>query len=281
MGRKLGRVTYEAHLLLKRVQINPGEEWSFPGEGWRVLSIDSGEGYCLQPEVRNIVPGDALVISPIGQAVLRASQLGALEISAFRFQPERLTGLLTPGERQFLEQEATQQRLAYQYLPASSVLAKRLASVIVESRAGFSLAHRSAILQWISTAVGMDALVPLQPASKASRSRERFLQLVGQMTENDLMSCTVEALARKCGCSTRHLNRLFQESFHISLSARQTELRMLRAAHLLRETHLRISQVAQECGYRHIGLFNATFKRRWNQTPTQWRRGNVEVETAS
>lgn len=274
-------MTYEAHLLLKRVQISPGEEWSFPGEGWRVLCVHSGEGYCLQPEARTLEPGDALVLSPIGRALVRASQLGALEFSCFRFQPERLTGLLTPGERHYLELEATQQRLAYQCLPAASPLAKRLAAVISESQAGCSLAHRSAILQWISTAMGMDGIVPLQPAVKASRSRERFLQLVGQMTENDLIACTVEALARKCRCSTRHLNRLFQESFRISLTARQTELRMLKAAHLLRETHLKIGQVAEECGYRHIGLFNATFKRRWHQTPTQWRRGSAEIETAS
>ncbi len=274
-------MTYEAHLLLKRVVVSPGEEWTFPGEGWRVLSVHSGDGYCLEPDPKLLESGSVLVLSPSGRSVVRASQLAALEFSCFRFQPDRLTGLLTPGERHYLELEQTQRTLAFQFISASAPLAKRLAGIIAESQAGSSLTHRSAILQWISQAIGMNEVIPASQAGKASRSRERFLQRLGQMTENDLIACTVEALAEECRCSTRHLNRLFQQSFRVSLSARQTELRMLKAAHLLRETHLKIGQVAQECGYRHIGLFNSTFKRRWNHTPTEWRRANLPVEIVS
>jgi AraC-like DNA-binding protein len=45
-----------------------------------------------------------------------------------------------------------------------------------------------------------------------------------------------------------------------------------RAQQLLSETDSKIIHVALESGYRHLGLFNATFKKYIGMAPSQWRR---------
>ena len=50
---------------------------------------------------------------------------------------------------------------------------------------------------------------------------------------------------------------------------------MLKAVTLLRDPNAKIINVAEECGFNHLGLFNASFKRRFGASPGQWRdQGN-------
>jgi len=108
--------------------------------------------------------------------------------------------------------------------------------------------------------------------------RERFRQLVGKMSESELATRSLTQLAEELHCSERHFSRLFREEFHISLRSRQTELRLQRARQLLAESDAKIISVAYESGYRHLGLFNAMFKRRFGVTPSQWRQQNLATQ---
>ena len=58
------------------------------------------------------------------------------------------------------------------------------------------------------------------------------------------------------------------------LRKRQTELRLQRARQLLTDADAKVSMVAMESGYRHLGLFNAMFKKRFGVTPREWRQQN-------
>ena len=49
------------------------------------------------------------------------------------------------------------------------------------------------------------------------------------------------------------------------------EMRLLKAVTLLRDPDSKIINVAEECGFNHLGQFNASFKRRFAISPGQWR----------
>jgi len=92
------------------------------------------------------------------------------------------------------------------------------------------------------------------------------------MPDAEFISRPPLELARLCSCSARHFNRLFREHFGVSVRARQTELRLLKARKLLGTTEEKIAEVAFESGYRNLSLFNSLFKRRFDVTPTEWRQ---------
>ena len=52
-------------------------------------------------------------------------------------------------------------------------------------------------------------------------------------------------------------------------------MRLLKAVALLRNPDTKVINVAEDCGFNHLGLFNTCFKRRFGTSPGQWRKQAV------
>ena len=89
------------------------------------------------------------------------------------------------------------------------------------------------------------------------------------------MNLSVDDLASKFGCSRRHLSLLFHSHFGISVAALRMEIRLLKAISLLRDPEAKVINIAEDCGFNHLGLFNTCFKRRFGANPRQWRKSNM------
>jgi hypothetical protein len=50
------------------------------------------------------------------------------------------------------------------------------------------------------------------------------------------------------------------------------EIRLLKAVSLLRNPREKVINVAEQCGFNHLGLFNTCFKKRYGTSPGQWRK---------
>jgi AraC-like DNA-binding protein len=89
----------------------------------------------------------------------------------------------------------------------------------------------------------------------------------------------VEELAKKFNCSRRHLTRLFHQHFGVSVGALRMEMRLLKAVSLLADPEAKVIDVAEKCGFNHLGLFNTCFKRRFGSSPGQWRKSVTEAKS--
>ncbi|HSB80466.1 MAG TPA: helix-turn-helix domain-containing protein [Candidatus Methylomirabilis sp.] len=83
---------------------------------------------------------------------------------------------------------------------------------------------------------------------------------------------TTESLAREIGLSERHLRRQFTAVYGQTPRRYLTEVRMRRAADLLRTTRLGVEQIAQAVGYTHMTTFDRIFKRAFRLTPSAYRQ---------
>jgi AraC-like DNA-binding protein len=101
------------------------------------------------------------------------------------------------------------------------------------------------------------------------------------LSSQEILELSVGDLAAKFGCSRRHLNRLFHDHFGVSVAALKMEMRLLKAASLLRGPDAKVINVAEQCGFNHLGLFNTCFKRRFGTSPGQWRKTTTPVMSAS
>jgi YesN/AraC family two-component response regulator len=82
---------------------------------------------------------------------------------------------------------------------------------------------------------------------------------------------TTQSLAEEVGLSERHLRRCFLEAYAKTPRRYLTEVRMERAADLLRTTLLGVEQVAQILGYPSGIRFTRMFKRQFGLTPSEFR----------
>jgi AraC-like DNA-binding protein len=103
-------------------------------------------------------------------------------------------------------------------------------------------------------------------------AEDHMIQVFDKLSSSELLTLSVDDLAAKFSCSRRHLNRLFHQHFGLSITSLRMELRLLKAVSLLRNPREKIINVAEQCGFNHLGLFNTCFKRRYGTSPGQWHK---------
>jgi AraC-like DNA-binding protein len=270
-------MTADRHLILQEKELPPSAEWQPPTSGWLGLRIAAGQGYWLQSgaAVHSLTVGNVLFLGSNVNGMVRASQLGPLQLHYLTVQPELLIGVLTIAEGRQLQAAAQKPDGQVRFYAPPAAVAERFARLVAEPP-GDELSRRCAGLQVWSLAMSGDlaALPPVEAGD--DKLHERFRQLVGQIPESELAVHSLADLAGRLHCSERHFSRLFREEYGASLRAWQIELRLQRARHLLTHSDAKIINVALDSGYHHLGLFNARFKKRFGMTPGEWRRQNVE-----
>ena len=264
----------ERHLILQEITLHPSGEWTLPAHGWTVARIAAGVGYWLQGgDARELKAGETIVSTGGDNFVIRASSLNTLKLEFFFVLPQFLNGLLTVTEGHQLEQAGRTAATRIFLFSAQEPVSQKFARLVALSERD-TLPVRSALLQlWAQAIAGMLS-VPLA-AAPGQDLRTRFRQLVGQMPDAELATRSLPELAEQLHCSERHFSRLFREQFGVPLRSRQTELRLQHARQLLVDVNAKIINVAYESGYRHLGLFNAMFKKRFGVTPSEWRQQNL------
>ncbi len=82
---------------------------------------------------------------------------------------------------------------------------------------------------------------------------------------------TLSGLARRFRMNASYLSFLFGREVGMPFKAYLTTLRLQQAQRLLRDPHLRISEVAVAVGYSSCERFRAAFRQCTGLSPTEWR----------
>jgi len=240
--------------------------------GWSFFRVCAGRGYLMtDPSPKEIAPGDLIVIPAAAKVSLRASQLGDMRLCHFGVCPEQLTGFFTAGEQRALNTLISNPRHLTRVIPQDDAVAREHAELCRLRLGDPGVLVRSAMLS-VAVRALRDILtqVPNAPAS-ARGAEEKLAALAARLPESELLRRSAGELARECGCSERHLRRLFVERFGASLLQRQIEWRIEQAKKLLLDTDAKIIDVAGQCGFRSLGQFNHIFKQLTRLSPGAWR----------
>ncbi len=270
-------MTVERHLILQDKELSASAEWLPNIPAWLGLRVAAGQGYWMQSgvAVRSLTAGDVLFMGSNVNGAIRASQLGSLCLQYFTVRPQTLTGIITLVECRQLEKAVNNPNLPVLFFEARDTIAQKYAMLATPATEDH-LGSRCACLQlWAEVFSNLLAGEP-KNSPVDDKLRGRFLQLVGQIPQTELAAQSIGELAAQLHCSERHFSRLFREQFGASLRSRQIELRLERARQLLANSNTKIINVAYESGYRHVGLFNAMFKKRFGLTPSEWRRQSLK-----
>jgi AraC-like DNA-binding protein len=264
---------YEPHLAVRKFSVPPGGEWSPRSPGWSLIQIGSGTGYLLQSQLsREVETGTVLLIAGPAQGSIRASQLGGLSLSAFGVTPARLTGLITMGEQDFLEQAAFRKECSVRMLPPSDPVAVKMAELCANGNSS-ELLFRLNLLQLFVGVFGSE-LQQVASHWESADARERLRVLLERIPAAELLEMSFDELARSTHCTPRHLSRLFHELVGMSFRDKRAELRLTRARDLLATSKSKVVEVALESGYKSLSLFNLMFTRHFGTSPGRWRQKN-------
>lgn len=261
------------HLQIEEVKLPPGQEWMDPTGVWRFLLVSRGAAYWMgEGRARSLAQGEMLILSPAAKGIVRASQLNEVSLYGFSFAPDLLYGFFTLTERHFFETDTVRLSKKIEFLPSTHPVTQQFASIVAGGDKAKGLAQRTEVLSLVAAVFGEKTAIHRPPPTLGTSALHRFERIIAKMPDMEIINHPLEQLARLCGCSSRHFNRLFRRHFGTSLRARQTELRLLKSRQLLCSTGEKIINVALECGYRNLSLFNSLFKKRFGMTPSDCRR---------
>ncbi|MBS7260738.1 MAG: response regulator [Treponema sp.] len=83
---------------------------------------------------------------------------------------------------------------------------------------------------------------------------------------------SLEDAALYAGVSSFYLSKLFKEEMNDTFVNYVTELKMEKAAHLLRETDMSIKEITNATGYNDQNYFSKIFKNKYEMSPSEYRK---------
>ena len=104
--------------------------------------------------------------------------------------------------------------------------------------------------------------------SQVTIAKEVRSILLSDLSQNH----TARELAERFQIGETSLKNYFRGVFGENLSAWLRETRMRRAAELLRDTDLRVAEIAEQVGYENQSKFAAVFTRQFGCPPLEYRR---------
>jgi len=266
---------FEPHLVIKHINLPPAGEWQPDLAGWVFARMTAGQAYAMHAARNQLLePGSVLAFPWLERGYVRASQLNSASLHFFQVEPERLAGLVTLGEQQFLRGPARRNHSSPRVFPAAHPVSERFRNLCTNPKAS-PFSTRLQLLEIFTEAIGgelkggPDETAPVRVSTTDARAR--MAELLKQMPAAALLNVTLNELVTQVRCTPRHVSRVFNEVVGMSFRKKQSEVRLLHAQELLATTESKVLEVAMESGFQSVSLFNLMFKRRFGLTPGRWR----------
>jgi len=270
--------------LLRLARLKFPEELDQNGEGLTFLFAKGGVGkFTAKTANHRLSPGDILVFNGAAGSKLAVwnakGDKGEFLFWTFSVCFENLLPLFSNNEISLLH-DITEGFKASKLFPASNTLAAECHRLLEVVPPQFNLDHRGQLIRIAATLLSVEFKEGQSHRSGHVRTEDHMVQVFEKLSASELINLSVGELAGRFSCSRRHLNRLFHQHFGVSVAALRMEMRMLKAISLLRDAGVKIIDVAEQCGFNHLGLFNTCFKRRFGTSPGQWRKSSIQVSNA-
>ena len=268
-------------LVLRMARLKPTDEWLNSGPDLCFVFPHVGAGKLIAGSLsQSLAAGDVLVLNGAAGGKLGVAKGGEFAFWFFSVSLEHLFPLFGADEISLLRSVADDFKAARQY-PASDALARQCHRLLSDAPPPSGLDHRSQLLRIVAAILTVEFKQAHTRRHGFARLETQMVQIFESLTSEEILNLSVGELADKFSCSRRHLNRLFHEHFGFSLASLRMEMRMVKAVSLLRDPDIKIINVAEGCGFNHLGLFNTCFKRRFLKSPGQWRKLNDRFDSPS
>lgn len=140
--------------------------------------------------------------------------------------------------------------------------------LFLSSRAGDDLIASGKLLQMIGKLSQLQ-IFPTEYISSANRVVAKAMKYINI---NYSATINVDDIARHCNVSPSYLHKIFSKIRGTTPYEAIIDRRIMEAKHLLMNTTLTSSRIAERCGFHSQAYFSSCFRRKTGTTPTQFRQ---------
>lgn len=250
-----------------------------------IITISGGSGVVtVQSKRYEVKAGDLILIQP--QLIHSISQMKNTPMEYFNIL-FRFSLLGTPGDAcydKYLKPIYEQAKKVPVYLPKSDPLNQLLRPYIddlTENRRARYTTHELMVKSDLFA-----VLCHIQPfccdANEADRSLHttcrKLKKVLLYVQENYANPITVDQAADLSGFSASHFAKLFRKLTGTSFTQYLKELRLKIAADQLRQTNVKIIEVAEAAGFDNHSYFTRSFAAKYGMTPSKYRKAFASTD---
>ena len=112
---------------------------------------------------------------------------------------------------------------------------------------------------------------------KVALSRQRTDQMIAYLQKHCEEKFSSVDIETYMGLSYKHLNDVFKKETGMTLQKYHCQMRMERAARLLQQTDLTITQISEKLGFDEVFYFSNVFKKQMKLSPMSYRKKCVRI----
>lgn len=265
--------------MLRLARLKAADEQEQKGDHLTFLFARGGVGKWVSKTVTHrLSSGDIMVFNcAAGSKLSVFDKAGELLFWSFSVSFENLLPLFAGSEVSLLR-EVTEGYKNGKVYASGSPLAAECHRLLTTVPSQYNLDHRGQVLRIAASILSAEFKDTFAQKRGKVKADDHMIQVFEKLSSSELINLSVGELAARFNCSRRHLNRLFHQHFGVSVASLRMEMRLLKAISLLRDANAKVINVAEECGFNHLGLFNTCFKRRFGTSPGQWRKTALRPE---
>lgn len=122
----------------------------------------------------------------------------------------------------------------------------------------------------------------LAPGNGLLDASSRLAQAAARMIEEGFLNGkNLSALADRVGVTTRHLRRIFEAEFGVSMTEYTQTQRLLIAKRLLTDTQLPVTELALAAGFGSVRRFNDVFQAQYGLNPLRLRKTSNAADSST
>ena len=137
---------------------------------------------------------------------------------------------------------------------------------------GYELNVRNQLSGLMNLILNRHSFPEKQPSEKALRDGERIKKMLQFIQENYAEELSVERIAKCATISESECLRCFRSMIGTTPIQYVKQFRVQRAAELLLDTELKISDIGAQCGFQEMSYFARAFRQVQGCTPGEYRR---------
>ncbi|MBQ8639182.1 MAG: AraC family transcriptional regulator [Lachnospiraceae bacterium] len=112
--------------------------------------------------------------------------------------------------------------------------------------------------------------LPRTRPQKSIAKAKYILQYISEHYEEHL---SIESMSEVCHLSESHFMKFFKSATGMTFTEYLNDYRLTVAARLLQSGNQTILEIASVCGFENVSYFNRLFKRKYQTTPSRYRKG--------
>ena len=185
--------------------------------------------------------------------------------------------LLARYFKNILYNKNNRQSLRFHISPEDELFSKLIQDIILEahSSARYSGAIANCLIQ------EMFFLLLREYSSTATYfTRDEFMSgqsqflMILEYTQKHYDTVSLEFLSRFFNYNESYLSRMFKEKMNMNFSELLLNIRMKKAADLLKNTRFSIADISEMVGYTSVDYFTKAFKKTYQLTPSRYRKSS-------